>query len=61
MGKVTPKRTYSPLSKKPQWVWKVIRRGELRTLLPQIRPFMGVRRRAVVDDMIGYLFRNMAQ
>lgn len=57
VGKITSKKTHSPISKKQQFEWRVQKRDEIRYLLPIIRPHMSDRRKEKIDEMLKFLIK----
>lgn len=57
VGSVTGPTVYAE-PRKPTWQWSVYRRDDLLPLLEAIRPFMGQRRGARIDDLLERLRRG---
>lgn len=57
IGVIKTRKTYSELSKKPQFEWRVDRRNDLREFLPIIRHHLSDRRKKQIDKMLEKLVR----
>lgn len=57
-GKITRASNASSLGKKEQWQWRLSRQTDVRALLHRMRPFLGSRRRAAADVVLGYIDRD---
>lgn len=58
MGTVRPRKV--PSDCKPAWIWRVYRADHVEQLLLAVRPHMGQRRGARIDDILGHISAKAA-
>lgn len=55
IGNVKPKQVHSPLSKKPQFEWRVGRKADLKEFLPKIVNHLSGRRQEKIKEILKHL------